>query len=219
MLLKTKSGVVHAVLGICLGLGAVAAQAQVQDDSGYWRDARGEYARSGHGLCWRSGYWTPGMAVAECDPDLVKKAEAPKPVLLAEAPKPAPGNCDFAYSLQNDETFAFDKAELNAAAKAGIDGQVIARLPSCSAVKVVLVTGHTDRLGSEAYNEKLSMQRAEAVKSYLVGKGVKAESIETAGKGESAPIKDCDAKLKRKALIACLGPNRRTVIEVRGAAK
>lgn len=220
----TKCGVSRAMLGACaaLGLAFTAAQARAADpaaDSAYWRDARGEYARSGDGLCWRAGYWTPAQAVAECDPDLVKKAEAPKPVLVAEAPRPAPRRCDFAYTLQNEETFVFDKVELTAAARVGIDREVVARLPSCGEVRLVLVTGHTDRLGSEAYNDKLSAKRADAVRSYLAGKGVKAELIETAAKGESAPVKDCDSTLKRKALIECLAPNRRTVIEVRGAAK
>jgi outer membrane protein OmpA-like peptidoglycan-associated protein len=84
--------------------------------------------------------------------------------------------------------------------------------------RVVLVTGHTDRLGSDAYNQDLSLRRANAVRDYLVFKGVPRDRIETLGMGEKQPVVQCDQK-DRKALIACLAPNRRVEVEVKGEGR
>jgi OmpA-OmpF porin, OOP family len=85
-------------------------------------------------------------------------------------------------------------------------------------LEVVLVTGHTDRLGTDAYNQKLSMRRADAVRDYLVSKGVDKAKIETIGMGEKQPVVQCDQK-GMKALIECLQPNRRVEVQVKGEAK
>jgi OOP family OmpA-OmpF porin len=82
-------------------------------------------------------------------------------------------------------------------------------------LEVVLVTGHTDRLGTEAYNQKLSQRRADAVRDYLVSKGVDRAKIETLGLGEKQPVVQCDQK-NMKQLIACLQPNRRVDVEAKG---
>ncbi|HYD79577.1 MAG TPA: OmpA family protein, partial [Paucimonas sp.] len=83
---------------------------------------------------------------------------------------------------------------------------------------IVLVTGHTDKLGTHPYNQKLSEKRADAVAAYLKNKGVDAPT-DTLGVGKTQSIKACDDKLPRKQLIECLAPNRRVVIEARGLAK
>ena len=80
------------------------------------------------------------------------------------------------------------------------------------------MTGHTDRLGSQAYNEKLSLARADAVRDYLISKGVPKDKIEAIGMGEKQPVVQCDQK-NRKELIACLQPNRRVDVEVKGDVK
>jgi len=77
------------------------------------------------------------------------------------------------------------------------------------------VTGHTDRLGSDGYNQKLSERRADAVRNYLVSKGVPKDRIETIGMGEKQPVVQCDQK-SMKALIECLQPNRRVDVQVKG---
>ena len=87
-------------------------------------------------------------------------------------------------------------------------------------VEVVLVTGHADRIGTDAYNQKLSQRRADAVKDYLVGQGVEASRVETEAKGESEPVVSCDnvkgkVSGKNKKLVECLQPNRRVVVEVK----
>ena len=207
----------HALVAAALGLSVTAAVAQVPNNDGYLFDTRGVVARSGFGLCWKTTRWTPAMAIPECDPDLTKKPAPPAPAAKPAAPKA----CNFSHALQTDATFAFNKADLNAAGKDQIDKNVIAKLGNCASVKLMLITGHTDRIGSHEYNQKLSEKRAEAVKAYLVGKGVKADSMETmgAGKTQAVPGVKCDDKQPRKQLIECLAPNRRVVVEVQGPAK
>ncbi len=210
----------QAFLAAALGLSVSVASAQVPNNDGYLFDTRGLVAKSGFGLCWKTTRWTPAMAIAECDPELVKKPEPPK---AAEAPKPTPTPkpCNFTYSLQNDATFAFGKADLNAAGKEQLDKNVLAKLDSCASVKLMLITGHTDRIGSHQANQKLSEKRADAVKAYLASKGAKADAVETMGAGKTQPVPGvkCDDKLPRKKLVECLAPNRRVVVEVQGPGK
>ncbi len=214
-----------AAIGLLAAAGTV--QAQTAADRVYVIDARNEVAKSGFGLCWRTGYWTPAAAANDaagcaCDKDLMPKEKCAPP-----APKPAPApaaaapkKCDFTATLKDDQTFAFGKATLNSAAMAQLDKEVLAKLSNCAEVKLVVVTGHTDRIGSQQTNQKLSEKRADAVKAYLMKKGVKA-NIETmgAGKTQAVPGVSCDDKLPKKKLVACLAPNRRTVVEVQGPAK
>lgn len=219
----------HLALAATIGLSAAAATAQTDikanpDKSAYLQDGRGVIARNPFGLCWRTGYWTPADAVAGCDGELappVAKPTAPAIATPAPAAAPAPAapkRCDFAVTLSADQTFDFNKATLNAAAKKRIDDEAIAKLGNCSKVDIVMVTGHTDRLGTQQYNQKLSEKRADAVAAYLKSKGVSAE-IDTLGAGKTQSVKACDDKLPRKQLIECLAPNRRVAIEVRGLAK
>jgi OOP family OmpA-OmpF porin len=217
----------HLALALALSLGVASAFAQTDiqartPSSAYLQDARGVIARSPFGLCWRTGTWTPADAVPGCDgelaPPVAKPIAPPVAAPAAAAPAPAPKRCDFAVTLKNDETFAFNKATLNPAAKAHIDTEVMPKLASCAKVDIVIVTGHSDRLGSQQYNQKLSEKRAEAVAAYLKSKGVGAE-IDIMGAGKTQSVKACDDKLPRKQLIACLAPNRRVVIEGRGLAK
>lgn len=231
----TLSASLVVILGSTLGITTAQAQDIVlkSDIQGYAIDQRNVVVRSGSGLCWRSGSWTPAMAIAECDPDLVKKpAPPPTPVaapVAPPAPKPAPPPppaaakpCDFNVTLTSDETFAFGKAVLSGPAKAKLDKDVVAKLGSCAKVRLIVVTGHTDRLGSAQTNQKLSETRAQAVTEYLFSKGVAASLFDTMGAGKTAPaqgVPKCDDKLPRAKLVACLAPHRRVVIEVKGTAK
>ena len=100
---------------------------------------------------------------------------------------------------------------------AAIDNLVVGKLKDVQKLEVVLVTGHTDRIGTEAYNQKLSERRADAVRDYLVSKGIDKAKIETIGMGEKQPVVQCDQK-NLKDLIACLAPNRRVEVQVKGEA-
>jgi OOP family OmpA-OmpF porin len=211
----------------------LSAPAMAQSTEGYVQSSSG-IVKNPYGLCWRTGYWTPAMAVMECDPDLVPKPAAPARVAPPPAPraapaparKPAPApvatkpkRCDATVTFGTDETFEFDKSVLRNAAMARLDKDVVAKLPLCAKVDLILVSGYTDRLGSQQYNQKLSERRADAVKAYLVKKGVDASKIDTMGMGKTLQIKACPDGKDRKALIACLAPNRRAVVEIKGLAK
>ena len=118
-------------------------------------------------------------------------------------------------TLDSKVLFDFDKAVLKPEGKAAIDSQVVGRLSSMQKLEVVLVTGHTDRLGTDAYNQKLSERRADAVRDYLVSKGIDKAKIETIGMGEKQPVVQCDQK-NFKALVECLAPNRRVEVQAKG---
>ncbi len=121
-------------------------------------------------------------------------------------------------TLDSKVLFDFDKAVLKPEGKAAIDAQVVDKLAQVTKLDVVLVTGHTDRIGTDEYNQKLSERRADAVRDYLVSKGVDKAKIETIGMGEKQPVVQCDQK-NHKELIACLQPNRRVEVQVKGETK
>ena len=213
----------------------LSAPAMAQSTEGYVQGSSG-IVKNPYGLCWRTGYWTPAMAVKECDPDLVPKAAPPARVAPppapraapapapAPAPKPAPAaakpkRCDATVTFGTDETFEFNKSVLRPAAMAKLDKDVVGKLPLCAKIDLILVSGYTDRLGSQQYNQKLSERRADAVKAYLVKKGVDASKVDTMGMGKTLQIKSCPDGKDRKALISCLAPNRRAVVEIKGLAK
>lgn len=230
-----------------LMLTSFAATAQSKDivvdpkgEVPYVTDQRNVVTKSGADLCWRTGYWTPGAAGdaktgerpvgCECDKDVVgaekcaPPAQAPAAAAPAVAATPvaapaAPAKCDFSATLSADNSFAFNKAALTPSARQNLDSAVLAKLGACANITSVIVTGHTDRLGTQAYNQKLSEKRAEAVQAYLISKGVKSDLVDTMGAGKTQPIKSCDDKLGRKKLIECLAPNRRVTVDVKGSAK
>jgi OOP family OmpA-OmpF porin len=154
------------------------------------------------------------MKVAEAPP----KAAPPPPPLPPPPAAPAPTPQVQKITLDSKVLFDFDKAVLKPEGKAAIDSQVVGKLTQVQKLEVVLVTGHTDRLGTDAYNQKLSERRADVVRDYLVSKGVARDKIETIGMGEKQPLVQCDQK-NLKALIECLQPNRRVDVEVKGEAK
>jgi OOP family OmpA-OmpF porin len=201
---------------LTVGLAATAGVAAAQSKDGHWVDAGQTVWKDGSGQCWKSGYWTPAMAIEECDPDLVKKPAraAPRP---APAAKPAPKAKTL--TITSTQLFAFNKSELSSDAKVRLDREVLSRLDEFATIQFINVYGHTDRIGSAQYNQKLSERRANAVKAYLVSKGVAASKVETYGYGKTSPVKSCPANLSRKALIDCLAPNRRVVVEAKGMPK
>ncbi len=205
-----------------LGMSSIA-MAQVPDNDGYMFDTRGKVARSGFDLCWRTDRWTPAMAIEECDADLVKKAEAPAPKVapparVAAPAAPAPKPVAQKITLAADALFDFDKATLRPEGQAKLD-ELASKSKELN-IEVILAVGHTDRLGKDAYNQKLSERRAASVKEYLVSKGVDANRIDASGKGKSQPVtkaEDCKGNKKTKTLVACLQPDRRVNIEVIGS--
>jgi len=151
---------------------------------------------------------------------VVQPAPPPPPPPVAKpAPKPEPPKKPAVVNLASTELFEFNKAVLTPEARAKLDGEEIARLRDLKDVRYIIVNGHADRLGSSPYNQKLSEKRADAVRAYLVAKGADASKIETLGFGKTLPVKSCPDEKQRKALIECLAPNRRVVVEVQGTPR
>ena len=277
----------HSML-IALAVASAFVQAADKPPSGYLADSNHVVVRSGTGLCWHTGTWTPADAtVVGCDnflapapapaakpsepaapvvaapPVAAPAVEAPAPAVaepaaaeaptvvdaepaameapaLAEAPpapaaiveappappvvveappapaaaapaKPAapvaPAPTAVKVTFETDTFFAFDKSVLQPAGKAKLE-DLVSKLQGTD-IEVIVATGHTDSTGTDAYNQKLSMRRANAVKAFLVSKGLPAERVFTEGKGEKQPVasnKTAEGRAK----------NRRVEVEVVG---
>jgi len=144
------------------------------------------------------------------------------PVAPAPAPEPAPAPVmvEKQFTLSSDVLFDFNKATLKPEASQALDSlysQIEEARPKDG---VATVIGHTDRIGSDAYNQKLSEQRAQTVANYLVGKGIPAAKINVEGRGKSSPVTgdSCVSKSKRE-LIVCLAPDRRVDVKVEGVSE
>ena len=221
------------VVGIALMVLPGLVAAQDSKSQGYLVDSYGNSisTSSNTGLCWRTSDWTPARAVAVCDP-----VDVPVPRPVAVAPPPPPRVAAVAappekpatpapvpikivpqsIAFSADALFIFDQFALKPEAKPVIDNFV--RQLSGTQYDAIVVTGHTDRLGSTGYNQTLSERRAGALKDYLVNSGVPANRITAQGKGKTQPVTlpaDCTSA-QIATVIACLQPDRRVHVEVRG---
>lgn len=198
---------------------ATAAGAQVKAADGgktidNWQNGTSElvWKNGTNELCWRDANWTPATAAADCDSALkpvaaaVAPAATPAPAAPAPAPAPAPAVAS-KVTFSADAFFDFDKSVLKPEGKAKLD-DLASKVKGIN-LEVVIAVGHTDSVGSDAYNQKLSVRRAEAVKAYLVSKGIEKNRVYTEGKGEKQPIADNKTKEGR-------AKNRRVEIEVVG---
>jgi len=191
---------------------SVPASRQAVNDN--WVNGTGEYVwmNGTNELCWRDAFWTPATANAKCDGALV--AQAPQPPV---APAPAPVIQSQKVTYQADALFDFDKAILKPGGKEKLD-DLASKIGDLN-LEVVVATGYTDRIGSDKYNDRLSLRRAQAVKAYLVSKGIEANRIYTEGKGKRNPVTTGCNQKNRKQLIACLAPDRRVEVEVVGTSR
>jgi OOP family OmpA-OmpF porin len=195
-----------------------------------WRATDGTVWKNGtNELCWRDAMWTPATAAANCD-GAIKPAAAPAPApaavippapprvapaMPAPAPAPTPAPAPPAppkptsekVTFAADAFFDFDKSTLKPEAKAKMD-DLVGKTRGV-ALEVVIAVGHTDSVGADGYNQKLSTSRANAVKDYLVSKGIEKNRVYTEGKGEAQPVADNKTTEGR-------AKNRRVEIEVVG---
>ena len=166
---------------------------------------RGDIDMATVGLVWKFGRPAAALVVAP--------APAPAPMVEAPAPAPAPSPAPAPVPVSEKATFNaealfdFDKAIVKPAGQAALD-ELLMKLQGMN-TEVMVTVGHTDSIGSDAYNQKLSQRRAEAVKAYLVSKGVDASRVYTEGKGESQPVADNKTAEGR-------AKNRRVTVEVVG---
>ena len=200
---------------------ATSAGAQVKAADGgktidNWQNGTGElvWKNGTNELCWRDANWTPATAAEGCDGALAQAAAATPaapaatPAAPAPAAKPAVAASKVTYAA--DAFFDFDKAVLKPEGKAKLD-DLVGKIQGIN-LEVIIAVGHTDSVGSDAYNQKLSVHRAEAVKAYLVSKGIEKNRVYTEGKGEKQPVADNKTKEGR-------AKNRRVEIEVVGTRK
>jgi OOP family OmpA-OmpF porin len=156
--------------------------------------------------------------VAPAPERVVQAAPAPAPVIVAVVTPPAPPPPERRrVSFTAESLFGFDRSEVLPEGKAALDN--FAKELQGTNFDNITVEGHTDRLGSTAYNQSLSTKRAEAVKAYLVNAGVDGTKIAATGKNESMPVtksEECKGNAPSSKLIACLQPDRRVEIEVVG---
>ncbi|CAN5418631.1 OmpA family protein [soil metagenome] len=176
-----------------------------------------DVVRSGNGLCWRTGSWTPAEATCECDKDILPAAKCapPAPPVAVVPATPATPATPAAPALPSSEKvtysadafFDFDKSVLKPEGRSALD-DLVSKLGGVN-LEVIIAVGHTDSVGTDAYNQALSVRRADAVKAYLTGKGIEANRVYTEGKGESQPVADNKTAEGR-------AKNRRVEIEVVG---
>jgi OOP family OmpA-OmpF porin len=166
------------------------ASAQTVDN---WKNGSNEliWKNGSNELCWQNNFWTPATAAAEC----VKKSGQPMSDKV---------------SIKAEALFDFDKAIVKPEGRKLLD-QVVGRAQAVN-LETIIAIGHTDSIGSDAYNQALSVRRAEAVKAYLVTKGVAANRITASGKGKSQPVADNRTAAGREK-------NRRVDVEIIGSKK
>ena len=193
-----------------------AAGAQTVDN---WKNGSNElvWKNGTNELCWRDAFWTPATAFPGCDGAIVPRAPAaPAPVVVAPpppppapapAPAPAPVTVATKVTYAADAFFDFDKSVLKPEGKAKLD-DLVSKIKGIN-LEVIIAVGHTDSVGSDAYNQKLSIRRSESVKAYLVSKGIENNRVYTEGKGEKQPVADNKTAEGR-------AKNRRVEIEVVG---
>ncbi|MBP7957872.1 MAG: OmpA family protein [Ottowia sp.] len=197
---------------------AFAAGSTINSDN--WRNGHGNliWKNGTNELCWRDAGWTPATAAPGCDGALeapkaaapapaAAAAPAPAPAAKAPAPAPAPAVAAQKVTYAADAFFDFDKSVLKPEGRAKLD-DLVSKIQGIN-LEVIIAVGHTDSVGSDAYNQKLSVRRAEAVKAYLISKGIERNRIYTEGKGEKQPVADNRTAEGR-------AKNRRVEVEVVG---
>lgn len=197
---NTKSGLaIASTLAVSLA-SLWAGGSPVLAATGYANNSAGAIVQTRSG-CLHTPRWSPEVAIEECDPQFVAKADVAVAAVIVERP----------ITLAADAHFGFDKVELNDDGKAKLDelAGVLSREVKNQNIEIV---GYSDRIGPAEYNMGLSERRAQVVKDYLVEKGLPASAIVATGKGSADPVVACES-MRGAALVDCLAPNRRAEID------
>ncbi len=180
---------------VLAGTLSVAQPAMAGQESGYVVDSDGQPVLSGSGECMHTGSWVPSMPVC------------PEPTVVFEEER-----ARILFTLDDSEFFGFDQVTLSRQAKADLDDMANA-LKDADMIHGITITGHADRIGPSPYNERLALERSEAVKRYLVSRGIPADRVQTLSDGSARPLVTCPDTRDGSKLVLCLAPNRRVDIE------
>lgn len=146
----------------------------------------------------RSSYWKPGACA-----DLIYPPEEPEKI-----------------ALSGDTLFEFDSAELSSQGRRELDKVADKITARENAIESIEISGHTDPIGQDDYNQQLSQDRAESVVQYLEDQGISRDLMTARGMGASDLVKtDCDNEPSRADRIACFKPNRRVEFEITGQSR
>lgn len=240
---KHKNLISGVVVSLSLAAGPAMAQGSgsVAPSIPYLLDGQGKLVRSGTGQCIRTGYWSIELARTAklrgeefpvgcaCDrpsltAELCEPPPPPAPVATPVAPPPpaaapaAPAPVSEKVTIPADTLFEFDKAVLTSEGTQALQ-DFVTKMKGTQ-LEVVVATGHADRIGTEAYNQRLSEKRAATVKDFLIAQGVDANKVYTEGKGESQPKTSCTGLGREvgrnRKLVECLAPDRRVELEAVG---
>jgi OmpA-OmpF porin, OOP family len=195
--------------------------------AGHAQEQTGWRAATPHIMMAEDSVRRAAQEAAACAPVVARAAPAPAPapVVAPPAPTPAPAPRTVTretFVLLADALFKFDRSGRDEMLPGGKErlAEIAQKLKSYQSISNITISGHTDRLGTESYNDPLSQRRATTVLNYLGSLGVRADATQAVGKGESEPVtKNCSDKLPRQQLIICLQPDRRVTIEVTGVVK
>jgi OOP family OmpA-OmpF porin len=210
-------------VAIVIATAALASVAGAQEIHN-WKNSYGDVWKNSYGECWRDSSWTPATAAPGCDGAIAPVVAAPvAPMVAPAAPAPmapaapapvvvAPAPAVVAVAATKvtyaaDAFFDFDKSVLKPEGKGKLD-DLVSKVKDIS-LEVIIAVGHTDSVGADGYNQKLSVARSEAVKAYLVSKGIEKNRVYTEGKGEKSPAADNKTSEGR-------AKNRRVEVEVVG---
>ena len=183
------------LLPLLLGIFGTALAAETDTSGAYVKDSEGQPVHTGSGGCLHTGNWQESMPTC------------PEPTLVVEE-----GQAMIVFAADDAEFFGFDQVKLSDQIKADLD-TVIGAVKDADMIHGIIVTGHADRIGPAPYNEQLAQRRAQAVKEYLVSKGIPAKRIQAQSDGSSQPLVSCPEIKNKQKLIRCLAPNRRVDIE------
>jgi len=204
-----KVASLFATAALAASASGAFAQNWVDSSGQAWKNGSGEY-------CYRNNFWTPANGKQGCDgvpapAPIAPPVPAPAPIAPAPVapvvPVVPPAPVSEKVTFAADAFFDTAKSVLKPDARAKLD-DLVAKTKDVN-LEVIIAVGHTDSDGSDAYNQKLSVARAESVKKYLVSKGIETNRVYTEGKGEKQPVADNKTK-EGKA------KNRRVEIEVVG---
>ncbi len=184
---------------------------------GYLQTMDGQFVRNNFDECWHTSQWKPNMAVAECEGGPL----APEPE-AASKPRPGPKVAPIhspepdvvTLTLDEKALFDFDRSELKPAAREKLDAFIL-KLKPADDIEQLSVVGHTDRIGTDVYNDALSLRRANTIRDYLLVKeALSPNMVKVEGHGERDPLVNCSG-IRGLAAIRCLAPNRRVEINTR----